>query len=335
MNIVITGGAGFLGRRLAGKLLQRGTLRGPDGHDRPIDRITLVDVVPPPALSDGRVVSVTGDIADADLLKNAIDGAASIFHLAAVVSGQAEADFDLGMRINVDATRLLLEICRAKGHRPRVVFTSSVAVYGGDLPETVPETTAVNPQTSYGTQKAVAELLINDYSRRGFVDGRALRLPTISVRPGRPNAAASSFASGIIREPLNGEDAICPVDPSTRVWLLSPSAAIECLIAAHELPAKALGSNRVLNLPGISVTVGQMVASLERLAGPEVARRVRWEPDPRIAPMVASWPGACDATRARSLGFPGDRDFDAIVRRYMDEELGGAARQKTGRSLKV
>lgn len=321
MNIVITGGAGFLGRRLAGELLQRATLKGPDGRDGSIDRITLVDVVPPRPLPDPRVVYVTGDIADADLLKRAIDGAASIFHLAAVVSGQAEADFDLGMRINVDATRLMLDLCRAMGHRPRIVFTSSVAVFGGDLPETVPDTMAPRPQTSYGAQKAIAELLIADYSRRGFVDGRALRLPTISVRPGRPNAAASSFASGIIREPLNGEDAVCPVDASTRVWLLSPSSAIECLIAAHELPAEALGSNRVLNLPGISVTVGEMVASLERLAGPEVARRVRWEPDARIAPMVATWPGACDAARARSLGFASDPDFDAIVRQYMHERL--------------
>jgi nucleoside-diphosphate-sugar epimerase len=319
MNIVITGGAGFLGRRLAGKLLERGTLRGADGRDRAIDRITLVDVATPRELPDPRVVSITGDIADPVLLKRALDGAASIFHLAAVVSGQAEADFDLGMRINVDATRLMLDLCRTMGHRPRVVFTSSVAVFGGELPPSVPETMAARPQTSYGTQKAIAELLINDYSRRGFIDGRALRLPTISVRPGRPNAAASSFASGIIREPLNGEDAVCPVDASTRVWLLSPASVMECLIAAHELPADALGSNRVLNLPGISVTVGEMVASLERLAGPEVARRVRWEPDPRIAPMVATWPGACDATRARALGFPVDPDFDAIVRQYMNE----------------
>jgi nucleoside-diphosphate-sugar epimerase len=323
MNIVITGGGGFLGRRLAGKLLERGTLRGADGRDRRIDRITLVDVVPPPPLPDSRVVPLTGDIADADLVRRATDGAASIFHLAAVVSGQAEADFDLGMRINVDATRLILDLCRARGDRPRVVFTSSVAVYGGNLPETVPETMALTPQTSYGTQKAIAELLINDYSRRGFIDGRALRLPTISVRPGRPNAAASSFASGVIREPLNGEDAVCPVDASTRMWLLSPAAAIDCLIAAHELPADALGSNRVVNLPGISVTVGEMVASLERLAGAEVARRVHWEPDARIAPMVATWPGACDAARALALGFTGDRDFDTIVRRYMDEELRG------------
>lgn len=327
MNVCITGASGFLGRRLAEALLRRGTLSGPDGRQRSIDRLALVDVVPS-GVADPRVVPVTGDIADASVLRRALDGAASIFHLAAVVSGAAEADFDLGMRINVDATRTLLELCRADGNRPRVVFTSSVAVYGGKLPESVPDDAALNPQTSYGTQKAIGELLINDYSRRGFVDGRALRLPTISVRPGRPNAAASSFASGIIREPLNGEEAICPVEASTRMWLLSPASAIDCLIAGHELPPDAFGTNRALNLPGLSVKVGDMVASLERVAGKDVAARVRWQLDPRIAPMVATWPGACDATRARALGFPGETDFDAVVRRYIRDDL-PAARQRT------
>ena len=195
----------------------------------------------------------------------------SVFHLAAVVSGQAEADFDLGMRVNLDATRLLLDTCRAVGHRPRVVFTSSVAVYGGTLPEVVRDDTAVNPQSSYGAQKAIGELLVSDYSRKGFVDGRVLRLPTISVRPGRPNKAASSFASGIIREPLNGEASVCPVAPDTRVWLLSPRRAIECLVHGHELPAAALGARRAVNLPGISVSAREMVAALERVAGTDVA----------------------------------------------------------------
>ena len=203
-----------------------------------------------------------------------------------------------------------------------MVFTSSVAVYGGDLPDTVPDTVAVSPQSSYGTQKAVAELLIGDYTRKGFVDGRVLRLPTISVRPGRPNAAASSFASGIVREPLNGQEAVCPVDPDTRLWLSSPSTAIDCLIAGHEVAADALGLNRTVNVPGISLTAAEMVAALERVAGSEVARRVRWERDPRIARIVATWPGALDTTRARALGFPGDETFDAIIRRYIDEEMG-------------
>jgi nucleoside-diphosphate-sugar epimerase len=340
MKVVITGGAGFLGKRLTGALLRRGALRGPDGGpdegDNAIDRITLVDVVAPPDFADPRVVAVTGDIADPDVLASAITAdTASIFHLAAVVSGMAETDFDLGMRINIDATRRLLDACRGDagrtdraragprgGLRPRVVFASSIAVYGGDVPDIVPETTAVNPRTSYGAQKAVAELLINDYTRKGFIDGRALRLPTISVRPGRPNAAASSFASGIVREPLNGQEAVCPVDPGTRLWLSSPSTAIDCLIAGHDVPADGLGSNRIVNVPGISLTAGEMVASLSRVAGPEVAGRVRWELDPRIARMVATWPGALDTTRARALGFPGDETFDAIIRRYMDEELG-------------
>ncbi len=211
-----------------------------------------------------------GDIAERSVLDRVIDDrTAAIFHLAAIVSGQAEADFDLGMRINLDASRLLLETCRQRGHTPRVVFTSSVAVYGGDLPEVVQNDTALNPQSSYGAQKAIAELLLNDYTRRGFVDGRVLRLPTISVRPGKPNAAASSFASGIIREPLNGEAAVCPVAGTTRLWLLSPRKAIESLIAGLELDSAALGNQRVLNLPGISVSVDEMVAALREVAGDE------------------------------------------------------------------
>ncbi len=325
MNIVITGGSGFLGRRLAETLLERGVLRGADGHEASIDRITLVDVAPAPGFADDRIRQITGDVADRQLLEGAVDGATtSIFHLAAVVSGQAEADFDLGMRVNLDASRHLLEVCRRLAHRPRVVFTSSVAVYGGDLPATVPDNLAATPQTSYGTQKAMAELLINDYTRRGFVDGRSLRLPTICVRPGRPNAAASSFASGIIREPLNGEASTCPVSAATRVWLLSPRTAIECFIAAHDIDGAALGSNRLLNLPGMSITVGEMVASLARVAGPDVAARVRWEPDPRIEKMVATWPGELEASRARRLGFPSDDNFDEIIRRYIVEAGIGA-----------
>jgi nucleoside-diphosphate-sugar epimerase len=320
MTIVITGGSGFLGRRLAETLLERGVLGGADGRDARIDRITLVDVVPAAGLTDSRVRQVTGDVADRQLLERAIDAeTTSVFHLAAIVSGQAEADFDLGMRVNLDASRHLLEICRTHGQRPRVVFTSSVAVYGGDLPATVPDDLAVTPQTSYGTEKAMAELLINDYTRRGFVDGRSLRLPTISVRHGRPNAAASSFASGIIREPLNGEISVCPVGAATRVWLLSPRTVVECFIKAHDIDGATLGSNRLLSLPGMSITVGEMVASLARVAGADVAGRVRFEPDPRIERMVATWPGELAATRARALGFPSDTDFDEVVRRYMAE----------------
>jgi D-erythronate 2-dehydrogenase len=323
MHVVITGGAGFLGRRLAGHLLERGRLTAPEGEEYAIERLTLVDIVEASGPADDRVRRLVGDVADPWLLDSVIDAkTASVFHLAAIVSGMAEADFDLGMRVNLDATRTLLEICRARGHRPRLVFTSSVAVFGGDLPETVLDTTAPTPQSSYGTQKAIGELLVNDYSRRGFIDGRALRLPTISVRPGRPNAALSSFASGIIREPLNGEEAICPVAPDARMWLLSPSRVIECLVHAHELPADAFGANRIVNLAGLSVTVGEMVAALERVAGSEVAARIRWERDPRVAAMVATWPGLLQADRARVLGFPSDESFDAIIRQYMADELG-------------
>jgi nucleoside-diphosphate-sugar epimerase len=321
MHVLITGGAGFLGRRLANNLLQRGTLAGAHGEQETIDRMTLLDVVPPTGMTDPRVTAVSGDVADPVLIKSLVDrNTTSIFHLAAIVSGMAEADFDLGMRVNLDASRTILEACRALAHRPRVVFTSSVAVFGGELPALVPEGTAVTPQSSYGTEKAMAELLVNDYSRRGFVDGRSLRLPTISVRPGRPNAALSSFASSIIREPLNGEEAVCPVDPDARVWLLSPHRAIECLIVGHEIQADALGSSRIVSLPGLSITVGEMVAALERVAGAEVVARIKWERDPKVVKVVATWPGALDATRAQSLGFPGDASFDDIVRRYIDDE---------------
>jgi nucleoside-diphosphate-sugar epimerase len=201
-----------------------------------------------------------------------------------------------------------------------------VAVFGGSLPDPVPEPFALNPQTSYGTQKAMAELLINDYSRRGFVDGRSLRLPTISVRPGKPNAAASSFASGIIREPLAGMEAVCPVGPDTRLWLLSPRTVTACLIAAHELPPGALGTDRALNLPGLTVTVGEMAAALARVAGPSVAGRIRWERDPQLEKMVLGWPGALDARRAEALAFPVDTSFDDMIRQYMEEHLSESGR---------
>ena len=322
MNVVITGGAGFLGRRLTQTLLDRGALRGPDGRHRTIDRITIVDVAGSTTFRDSRLREVAGDVADPGLLDDVIDArTSSIFHLAAVVSGMAEANLDLGMRINVDASRALLDVCRARQHRPTIVFTSSVAVYGGQLPDVVTDETAVNPQSSYGTQKAMIELLIADYTRRRLIDGRVLRLPTISVRPGRPNAAASSFVSGIIREPLNGDAAVCPVEAATRLWVLSPATAIACLIAGHDVASEALGSNRIVNVPGVSVTVGEMVAALERIAGADVAGRIRWARDPDVERIVATWPGAWDTRRARSLGFPGDRDIEAIIRAYMEERL--------------
>jgi len=322
MKVLITGGAGFLGKRLARRLLELGSLTGADGGKRRIEQLVLLDVVEAEGFNDPRVRVVTGDIADTALLDSVIDAdTVSVFHLAAIVSGQAEADFDLGMRVNLDASRQLLDVCRSRGHTPRVVFTSSVAVYGGALPETVLDTTALNPRSSYGVQKAIGELLVGDYSRRGFIDGRVLRLPTISVRPGRPNKAASSFASGIIREPLENQEAICPVSKETRLWLLSPRQAIESLIVGHELEAKVLETGRTVNLPGISVTVAEMVAALEKLSSRETVQLIRWQPDPVVERIVGSWPGRWDVTRATAMGFSCDKNFEAIVRAYIEDDL--------------
>jgi len=322
MKILITGGAGFLGKRLAKKLLQRGTLKNAKGVEETIDRLVLFDVVPADDFTDPRVTVMTGDVSDPAVLNRVVDAeTASIFHLAAVVSSQAEADFDLGMRINIDALRLLLETCRRLGHCPKVLFTSSVAVYGGTLPEVVLDDTALNPKSSYGIQKAMGELLLTDFSRKGFIDGRGLRLPTISVRPGKPNQAASSFASGIIREPLNKEAAVCPVTPDTRLWLLSPRQAIENLIWAHDLGAEAFAQTRVLNLPGVSVSVGEMVEALGKVAGQETVDRIRWESDAVVQRIVGSWPGRWDMKRAQALGFKGDLDFESIVRAYIADDL--------------
>ena len=324
MNVLITGGAGFIGQRLARRLLEIGTLTDAQGRVQKIDRLTLLDVVPAPDLGDDRVRVLTGDISSAKVVEAAIDRRTdSVFHLAAIVGSQAEADFDLGMRINVDAFRLLLETCRKLGHRPKLVFTSSVAVYGGALPALVLDDTALSPRSSYGVQKAIGELLLADFSRRRFVDGRGLRLPTISVRPGKPNKAASSFASGIIREPLHGEDSVCPVRPDTRLWLLSPQQAVENLILAHDLQEAAFEDARIVNLPGTSVSVEEMLASLGRVAGDEVVQRVRWEADATIQRIVGGWPAAWDQARARGLGFRSDADFESIIRAFMAEDRSG------------
>ena len=322
MHILITGGAGFLGQRLAQTLLRKGTLVGSTGVPEPVEKITLLDVVAAQIPYEPRVEVVAGNMADVAVLRAVISAkTTAVFHLAAVVSGQAELDFELGMRVNLDATRLLLDVCREIGAKPRVVFTSSVAVYGGELPDVVQDSTALNPQSSYGAQKAIGELLLSDYHRKGFIDGRVARLPTISVRPGKPNQAASSFASGIIREPLNGLEADCPVSKATKLWLMSPKIAIACLLAVHDLPSETLGSNRAINLPGLSVTAGEMEDALRRVAGEAVASRIRWIRNPQVERIVGSWPGSWDTSRALRMALPADTDFDSAIRDYMQSSI--------------
>jgi nucleoside-diphosphate-sugar epimerase len=325
MKIVITGGAGFLGQKLARRLLQRGEIAvSDDGAGRFIDEIVLVDQVEPPEMDgDPRVTAVAADIADQAVMGELVGPDTDlVFHLAAVVSGAAEADFDLGMRVNLDASRQLLEICRAAGNRPRVVFTSSVAVYGGVV-GAVDDATALKPRSSYGAQKAIGELLLGDYHRKGFVDGRILRLPTISVRPGAPNKAASSFASGLIREPLNGVATTCPVPLDLKLWLLSPRRAIEAIIKGAELASQGLGDERAVNLPGLSVSVGEMIAALERVGGREAVDLITHTPDPAVEAIVGSWPAAWDVSRATALGLEGDADFDSVIRAYVEDERPG------------
>lgn len=324
MQVLITGGAGLLGARLAKQLLERGTLADAQGKQTAITSITLLDVVPAQGFTDPRIKVMTGDIADTATIDAALTPETqSVFHLAAIVSGQAEADFDLGMRINFDATRLILERARRNGNCPRIVFTSSVAVFGGDLPARVTDTHVLTPQSSYGAQKVMGELLVNDYSRKGYIDGRALRMPTVCVRPGAPNKAASSFASGIIREPLNGIEANCPVAAETPMWLLSPRFAIESLIHGHDIDGSLFGSSRALSLPGLATTVQEMVAALGRVAGADIVKRITWQPDPAIIRIVNSWPGNFETKRGDAMGFSRDADFDSIIRAYIDDELKG------------
>lgn len=320
MRVVITGGAGFIGNRLARALLARGTLTDATGRKREIRELVLVDVAPAAGSSDARVRHVTGDLAAvADTVLT--PDTDSVFHLAAVVSGQAEAEFDTGMRVNLDATRAVLERCRSCASPPKVVFASSLAVFGGELPDPVPDDAALMPQTSYGTQKAIGELLVYDMTRKGFIDGRSLRLPTVTVRPGKPNKAASSFASGVVREPLSGIEAICPVAPATRMWVQSPRAVVANIIIGHEAPASAFGQTRSVNIPGICVGIGEMVDALRAVAGDEVADRVRWERDPVIDRIVSTWPARFAPKLGPKLGMYADRDVESIIRAYMEDDM--------------
>jgi nucleoside-diphosphate-sugar epimerase len=317
MKILITGGGGFLGFRLARALLARGKLGG-----REITSITLLDgAFPPAAAQQARLTPVTGDVADASVLARVCPpDTDAVFHLAAVVSGAAEADFDLGLRVNLKGMELLLEQMRKCEKPPRLVYTSSVAAFGGDLPAVLDDSTIANPQTSYGTQKVVGEYLVTDYSRKGYIDGRSLRLPTIVVRAGKPNAAASSFASGILREPLNGVVSECPVAPETGVWLLSPGRVVDAFIHAWELPPEAWGSRRWLNLPGITASVAQMVEALRKVAGDAAAARVVYKADARIQAIVKTWPVNFRTPRALEMGFKPDADVESVIRAYIADE---------------
>lgn len=314
-RIIVTGGAGFLGSRLIANLLkEQGNKSFPAFKE-----ILSVDLADCP-VKDDRVKSVRGDIANPDFAKKIVTAdTVAIYHMAAVLSGQSEAEFDTGMRVNVDGTRALLEAARKIGKKPFFIYTSSLAVFGGPMPDVVPEDLALMPQSSYGAEKAIGELLVCEYSRKGFVDGRVCRLPTIVVRPGKPNSAASSFASAIIREPLSGIKSNNPVPASTLMWLSSPDVVVKNLTHALTVGEQELGLKRVLNLPGLCISVNEMLESLERVAGHETRMLVSENPEQRIIDIVCSWPGNFDVSRPLSLGFIRDRDFDSIIRQYRDE----------------
>ena len=327
MHIVITGGAGFLGARLARTLLAQGTLALDGAAAQPIERITLVDRVAAPAdlAADARVRSAAGDLGEqlADPQAGFWAEADAVFHLAAAVSGECEADFDLGMRSNFAATHGLLEKLRAVGTQPVLVFASSLAVFGSTpeqpLPPMIRDDTLPTPQTSYGIQKFIGEQLVADYTRKGFVRGRSVRLMTVSVRPGRPNGAASGFFSGMIREPLAGLRAPCPVPDDTPVALASPARTIEGIVRAAEAGAAEWGPRTAMNLPSLATTVGEMAAALGRVAGPEALALLDRTPDPAILRIVQGWPGRFQADRAHALGLRADTDFDGVIRDYARE----------------
>ena len=312
MRILVTGAAGMVGRKLAKRLTHDGAL-----GDTPISRLDQIDVVEAP---DVRIADLAEPGVAEDLISSRPD---VVFHLAAVVSGEAEVDFEKGYRVNLDGTRFFLEAIRALAdYCPRVVFASSIAVFGGPFPNAIGDDYATTPRTSYGTQKAICELLLSDYTRRGFLDGAAIRLPTICVRPGAPNKAASGFFSGIIREPLNGQEAVLPVSDDVRHWHASPRAAIGFLVHAATIDTDALGDRRSLTMPGVSVTVGEQIEALRRVAGDDVVRLIRREPDEDVRRIIASWPRVFDTEHANALGFHAESSFDEIIQVYIEDELG-------------
>jgi len=327
MEILVTGGAGFLGQQLIRAILERGRI-DLDGRPQAIDRIVCFDQSAG-TLDDPRVRNVAGDIGDATVVQGLVGkDTGVIVHLAAVVSGTAEADFDLGMRVNLDGARNLLEAARSAGTQPRLLFSSSIAVFGGELPAVVTDATTPTPQGSYGAQKLVGEVLVQDYSRKGFIDGRSVRVPTVVVRPGLPNGAASGFASGIIREPLAGRQAILPVDPSTEMWVASPRTVVRMFLHALSLPPSAWGWHRSVNLPGLVASMHEELDALRQYGGDGAVALVRHQPDESVIRLVRTWAGRFDTARARSMGFTADADFASIVRGYIEDNPGAVTMRR-------
>jgi D-erythronate 2-dehydrogenase len=322
MHILITGAAGMIGRKLTERLVIDRALVG-----QPVDKLTLIDIVAParPAGFSDHVKTRAADLADPGVADKAVSERPDmIFHLAGVVSGEAETDFEKGYRVNLDGTRALLEAVRAlKGYKPKFVFTSSIAVFGAPFPDAIPDEFHLTPLTSYGTQKAMCELLLADYTRRGFLDGVGIRLPTICVRPGKPNKAASGFFSGIIREPLAGQEALLPVADTVRHTHASPRAAVGFIIHAAGLSREQIGPRVNLSMPGVSCTVGEQIEALKRVAGDKVAARIRRAPDPLVERIVSGWAERIEAKRALALGFKAEQSFDDIIRAHIEDELGG------------
>lgn len=323
MKVLIIGGAGMVGRKLAERLAADGHLGG-----QALSGLHLADVVEPAPLGDA--TASVADLTEPGTAERLVEGRPDVvFHLAAIVSGEAERDFALGYRVNLDGTRALLDAIHAEhersGYAPRVVFASSIAVFGAPFPEAIGDDYHRTPLTSYGTQKAMAELLLADHARRGHMEGVSIRLPTVCIRPGRPNKAASSFFSGILREPIQGQEAVLPVDDSVCHWFASPRSAVGFLVHAATLPMERIGPHPSLSMPGLSATVAEEIESLGRVVGPEAVALIRREPDPEIERIVAGWPRNFDTRRAQALGFEAETSFDSIIRVYLEEEMGGPA----------